>query len=191
MIFQQEYKILKALDTDKILEISFIHNYHKIKVYFSKKDDNSFFILVCEGLEHTFVKNYAIYFINNQAHINGYWADYYKYAKGLKKHNENNFDSFYNKLKRSILEINDPENKDVKYLSSKIGLQIINSTIRDSTHPNEPIFFNHIRRGKISNAQYKKVEKYLGGDIAAYLRKNGLTAVFTSDISKQKTFVLV
>lgn len=42
----------------------------------------------------------------------------------------------------------------------------------------------------MTDKQYAKVTKLLGKDAANYLVCMGLTAIFTSDISKQKQLVL-
>ena len=56
--------------------------------------------------------------------------------------------------------------------------------------PNKAIYFNHIRRIPMSTDQYKKVVGILGKDAADYLQKLNLNAVFTPDITKQKSFIL-
>jgi len=191
MNFQKEYEILNLIKSDKILEIAFTFRSHKIKVYFSKRESSEFLVLICENDKYSFVKNYGIYFKNGNAIINGYWDIYYKYAKGLKNTNDNGFSEFYSKPFESIHNVNNPSHEfSISYLENNSGLQKIKNLTRSSVFSDEPIYFNHIRRQPISTNQFDRVSKYIGKDVAIYLRRNNLNAVFTSDISKQKTFIL-
>lgn len=192
MNFHKEYELLRSLNNDKILEISYTFKKHKIKIYFSQKKDNEFLTLVCENNNHTFVKNYGIYFKNNTAYINGYWEKYHKYAIGLKNSTNNRFTEFYDKLSQIILNVNNPNDDfEISYLSNSEGINRINNSSRTSVFPNEAIYFHHIRRQPISDDQFKKVSSILGRDVAKYLKYSNLTAVFTPDITKQRSFILV
>lgn len=191
MEFQTEYNILRSINSDNILEISYIFKGHKIKIYFSQKHENEFLILICENEKESFVKNYGIFFKNGVAHINGYWGKYFKYAKGLKNPTNNQFTDFYNKLSESIQSVNNPNNEfDIEFLNYDAGIRKIKTARSTSTAPNEAIYFDHIRRRKIGKDQFKKVSDLLGKDVANYLKYSGLTAVFTPDITKQKSFIL-
>lgn len=192
MDFHKEYEILTSIKSDQILEIVFNFNNHKIKIYFAKKEDYEFLTLVCENDEYSFVKNYGIYFIKDIAHINGYWGKYIDYAKGLQNKDNRGFNEFYTKVKQSIQSVDNPKDEfKISYLPENKGLQRIQNASRKSVQPGDAIYFHHIRRQSITDKHFKKVTDILGKDVAKYLRHSNLTAVFTSDIKKQKSFILI
>ena len=191
MQFQKEYKILDSINSDKILEIAFRFNNHRIKIFFYQKEHNKFLTLVCENDQYSFVKNYGVYFSNDKAHINGYWGDYYHYAKGLANPETFKFNEFYDKLRHAIYSVNEPNKEfNVLFHNENEGIKKIKSATERSVAPNKAIYFNHIRRIPMSTDQYKKVVGILGKDAADYLQKLNLNAVFTPDITKQKSFIL-
>lgn len=192
MKFQKEYEILCSIDSDKILEIAFDFNKHRIKIFFSNKEENQFLVLVCENNQISFIKNYPVLFKNGVADINMYWGPYMRYANGLSNPTTNTgFTKFNNKLKESIQSVKD-QNDDFKisYLDSLEGIQKIKNANRKSVLPNKDIYYHYTRRKPISDNQYKKVKDLLGKDIAEHFKNSNVTAVFTPDITKQKTFVL-
>lgn len=192
MNFQEEYEVLTSLNSDKILEIAFDFNNHRIKIYFAKKEEYKFLTLVCENDQISFVKNFGIYFSNEKAKINGYWGKYNDYAKGLSNPTSYGYSEFYNKLRDSIKSVNNPDSEfKITYLSSPDGIKRIKNHSQNSAIPNDAIFFHHVRRKPISKQQFSKVTENLGEDIAKYLKYSNLTAVFTSDITKQKSFILL
>lgn len=191
MRFQTEYEILTSLNSDKILEIAFDFNKNRIKLYFAQKSEYEFLTLICENAEHTFVKNYAIYFKNGVAHINRFWGKYYDYARDLQNPTNHSSTHFYNKLAESIRSVVNPSNEfKVSFLTDPEGRKRISKATLQSIFPEEPIYFHHIRRKPISNTQFEKVSELLGEDVARYLKHSNLTAVFTADITKQKSFIL-
>lgn len=192
MDFQIEYETLESINSDKILEIAFTFHNHRIKVFFFKTEHNKFLTLVCENDQFSFVKNYGVYFSNGKAHINGYWGDYYRYAKGLANSETSKFNEFYDKLRQAIISILEQnEEFTVSYHHEKEGIQKIKTASDRSVAPNKAIYFNHIRRVTMSPTQYKKVSGILGKDAADYLKKQNLNAIFTPNISKQKSFILL
>ncbi|MGD6940963.1 hypothetical protein ACQCT6_02845 [Cytobacillus gottheilii] len=192
MEFQKEYETLESINSEEILEIAFTFNSHRIKVFFFQKENNKFLTLVCENDQFSFVKNYGVYFTNGKAHINGYWGDYHRYAKGLANSETFKFNEFYDKLRQAINSIQEQnEEFTISFHNEKEGIQKIKSASDDSVAPNKAIYFNHIRRVTMSPAQYKKVSGILGKDAADYLKKQNLNAVFTTDITKQKSFILL
>jgi len=190
--FQKEYEILETINTNQILEIAFSFQNYKLKIFFSQKEHNKFLTLVCENEQYSFVKNYGVYFSNGRANINGYWADYHPYAKGLANPETHKFTEFYEKLRQAIQSVNEPNKEfNISFLNENEGIKRIKTASDNSVAPNKAIYFNHIRRVKMSPTQYKKVEGILGKDAADYLKKLNLNAVFTPDITKQKSFILV
>ena len=192
MDFQEEYETLTSLNSDKILEIAFGFNNHRIKIYFAEKTEYKFLTLVCENDQISFVKNFGVYFSNDKAKINGYWGKYHNYAKGLSNSTNFGYSEFYTKLKNSIKSVNIPDTEfKISYLSNFEGIKRINNHTQNSVIPGDAIFFNHVRRKPISPQQFTKVTENLGKDVAKYLKYSNLTAVFTSDITKQKSFILL
>ncbi|PGL92393.1 hypothetical protein CN943_21825 [Bacillus thuringiensis] len=191
MDFQNEYKILCDIDPDKILEIAFDFNKQKIKIFFSNKKENQFLVLVCENSELSFIKHYPVFFKNGVANINMHWGDYHPYALELRDKATPGFSKFNKKLKESIQSVKD-QNDDFKisYLDSRVGIQKIQNAYRKSVLPNEKIYYHYIRRTPITDKQFKRVTELLGEEIAIHLKNSKVTAVFTSDITQQKTFVL-
>ncbi|MFJ7756285.1 hypothetical protein ACQKGI_20165 [Peribacillus muralis] len=191
MDFQKEYNILKSLNSIEILEISFIFNEHKIKIFFTQRKDYEFLVLICENAKFSFVKNFGIYFSNDLAKINGYWGKYFSYANGLKNELSSGFSEFYQKLKQSIQSVKDPNDEfTITYHQNEDGIDRIRKATNNSAIPGDAIYFNHIRRRPITSIQFKKVSDTLGKDAATYLKDSDLTAVFTPDITKQKSFIL-
>ncbi|AHN23914.1 hypothetical protein [Lysinibacillus varians] len=191
MDFQTEYEILNSLNSDEILEIAFIFNDHQIKVFFAQKEDYEFLTLVCENDQFSFVKNFGIYFENDIAKINGYWGKYYAHAKGLENKENYGFSEFYNKLKQSIQSVNNPNDEfRISYLHNNEGIRRIKNASRSSVSPNDAIYFHYIRRQAITPKQFDKVKDILGIDVAKYLKYSNLNAVFTPDITKQRSFIL-
>lgn len=192
MNFQKEYDILCSINSDEILEISYNFKNHRIKIYFNQNDDSEFLTLICESNEFTFVKNYGIYFSNGVANINGYWGKYYDYAGGLSNNNGYGFSDFYSKLKEAIQNVNNPnEEFQITFLNNNEGIRRIRNYTAESVHPNDPIYFHYVKRVPISPKQFDKVVEQLGSEVAKYLKSSNLTAVFTSDITKQKSFILI
>lgn len=192
MEFHKEYEILSSINSDKIMEIAFTFNSHIIKLYFAQKADYEFLTLVCENDKYTFVKNYGIYFINGIANINGFWGKYFEYAMGLQNNSNTGFSEFYKKLKESIRSIQNPNVEYmITYLSDGEGIARIRNANTKSPLSDEPIYFHYVRRQQITPKQFEKVKDLLGVDVAKLLSHSNLTAVFTSDITKQKTFILV
>lgn len=191
MEFQTEYDILRSIKSDQILEIAFIFKGHKIKIYFSQRQENEFLTLICESEKESFVKNYGIFYKKGLANISGYWDKYFKYAKGLRNATDGKFTEFYDKLSQSINSIKEPCNEFVvSYHDYPEGIRKINKDRSVSVNKNEAIYFYHVRRSPIGEEQFKKVSNILGKDVAKHLKESRLTAVFTSDITKQKTFIL-
>ncbi|OOR56031.1 hypothetical protein BGP34_19890 [Bacillus mycoides] len=191
MEFQKEYEILCSINPDKILEIAFDFKKHRIKIFFSNKEENQFLVLLCENSKISFVKNYPVFFKNGVANIGMHWGHYYTYAKGLDNTANFGFSEFHKKLKESIQSVNN-SNDDFKisFLDSRDGIQEIQDANSNSVLPNEAIYYHYTRRTPITDKQFKKVTESLGKDIAIHLKNSNVTAVFTSDITKQKTFVL-
>ncbi|OJE01301.1 hypothetical protein A9489_25175 [Bacillus thuringiensis] len=192
MKFQKEYEILCSLNSDKMLEIAFDFKKHRIKIFFSNKEGNQFLVLVCENSEISFIKNYPVFFKNGVAHIHMYWGPYMKYATGLSNTPPSpGFTEFHKKLKESIQSVKNPNDEfKISYLDSRDGIQKIQNANRKSVLLNKEIYYSHTRRTPISDNQYKKVKDLLGEDIAKHFKNSNVTAVFTPDITKQKTFVL-
>ncbi|MGG3446481.1 hypothetical protein [Bacillus nitratireducens] len=191
MKFQKEYEILCSINSDKILEIVFDFNNHRIKIFFSNKEGNQFLVLVCENSEISFIKNYPVLFKNGVADINMYWGPYITYATGLSNTTSPGFTEFQKKLKESIQSVENPNDEfKISYLDSRDGIQKIQNANKKSVLPNKEIYYHHTRRTPISDNQYKKVKDLLGKDIAEHFKNSNVTAVFTSDITQQKTFVL-
>ncbi|MGH1296407.1 hypothetical protein [Bacillus pretiosus] len=191
MKFQKEYEILCSINSDKILEIVFDFKKHRIKIFFSNKEGNQFLVLVCENNQISFIKNYPVLFKNGVADINMHWGDYYRYAIGLRDTTTPGFSKFNKKLKESIQSVENPNDEfKISYLDSREGIQKIQNANRKSVLPNKEIYYHHTRRTPISDNQYKKVKDLLGEDIAKHFKNSNVTAVFTSDITQQKTFVL-
>lgn len=192
MEFQKEYEILESINTDKILEIAFRFQNHVIKIFFYKKENNKFLTLVCENDQYSFVKNYGVYFSNGKANINGYWGDYHRYAKGLANTETTKFNEFYDKLRQAINSIKEQNDEfTISFHIENEGIKKIKSASDRSIALNKAIYFNHIRRVQMTPTHYKKVSGILGKDAADYLKKQNLNAVFTPDITKQKTFILL
>lgn len=160
-------------------------------MFFNNNTNNKFLTLVCENDKTAFVKNFGIYFINNKANINGYWGEYFEYAKGLKNKDTNNFSDFYSSLKSSIRSVVEPnESYTINFIDEKNGLKKLNNYIKKSSHPDKNIYFHFVSRRNISKTQFEKVKSILGYDVAKYLKESNLTVHFTDDISKQKSFIL-
>ncbi|HDR4898612.1 TPA: hypothetical protein QCR38_000780 [Bacillus cereus] len=191
MNFQKEYEILRSINPDKILEIAFDFKKHRIKIFFSNKEENQFLVLACENSEISFVKNYPIFFKNSVANISMHWGHYYTYATGLDDTTTPGFSQFKKRLKESIQSVVNSNNDfTISYLDSREGIQKIRDANSNSVLPNESIYYHYIRRTPITDKQFKKVTDSLGKDIAIHLKNSNVTAVFTADITKQKTFVL-
>ncbi|MBJ7931188.1 hypothetical protein CN681_22875 [Bacillus toyonensis] len=191
MKFQKEYEILHSINPDKILEISFDFKKHRIKIFFSNKEENQFLVLVCENSKISFVKNYPVIFKNGVANIGMHWGRYYTYAIGLSNTTNPGFTEFQKKLKESIQSVvNSNDDFKISFLDSREGIQKIRDANSNSVLPNEAIYYHCIRRTPITDKQFKKVTDSLGKDIAIHLKNSNVTAVFTADITKQKTFVL-
>ncbi|MEK4578234.1 hypothetical protein [Bacillus sp. FSL R12-0074] len=191
MKFQEEYEILNSINPDKILEIAFDFKNHRIKIFFSNKEENRFLVLVCENSKISFVKNYPVFFKNGVANIGMHWGHYYTYAIGLSNTTNPGFTEFQKKLKESIQSVvNSNDDFKISFLDSRDGIKKIQNANRKSVLPNEAIYYHYTRRTPITDKQFEKVKDLLGKDIAIHLKNSNVTAVFTSDITKQKTFVL-
>ncbi|MEC1177304.1 hypothetical protein P9B03_02310 [Metasolibacillus meyeri] len=192
MNFQTEYEILTSLNSDQILEIAFQFNNHRIKVFFTKRENQEFFILVCANEQFSFVKNYGIYFNkNNTAFLGGHMGEYYPYAKGLTNEKDGRFTEFYDKLKQAIQSIQNPnEEFSIKHLNPTEGIQKITDAQKKSKRPKDKIYFYRIARTNMQDIHFEKIEKILGKEAAHHLRNSGLNAHFTDDIARQKTFIL-
>ncbi|WP_342472362.1 hypothetical protein MHH70_01730 [Metasolibacillus sp. FSL H7-0170] len=193
MNFQTEYEILTSLNSDEILEITFKFNSHQLKIFFTKREKQQFLILICENKQISFVKNYGIYFTsNNTAAISGYWGKYHTYAKGLENKIDKRFSEFYDKLKQAIRSIQNPnEEFEIEYLHPTEGIRKIANAQKQSALPNDSIYFHYVSRKPMRPKQFEKIKNTLGEDVAKYLKRSGLNATFTPDISKQKTFILL
>lgn len=189
--FQTEYEILTSINNDKILEIAFEFKNHKLKVYFFSKNSNEFLTLVCEKDKKIFVKNYVIYFKNGTANINIYWGKYYKHAADLANSDDGTFSEFQEKLKQAIQSVVKTNDEfEISTLNVTTGLQIIKNATSRSAFSKEKVYFHYVKRVPISPIQYKKVSELIGVNVADYLKYSKITAVFTDDITKQRTFVI-
>lgn len=192
MKFTNEYHTLSNIKHHSILEMEYSFHAQIIKIYFNNHSDNKFLILVCELEEGTLVRNLAFYQIGNEYHINSYWGKYYPYVKNtLVNHSDYKFSDFFNSIRRAIDSIN-TSNPSVssKLFNQSEGIEKIGNATSTSFFPNDSIYYNHVRRQKMTEAQFTKVSNILGLDAANYLKKLNLNAVFVKDIRRQKSFIL-
>ncbi|HFU7090104.1 TPA: hypothetical protein ACGN8S_005258 [Bacillus cereus] len=191
MLFDNEYKTLQNSLHDDILEIVFTFNSSLIKVYFSNHNENKFLILIIENKEISIIKNYGIFFKDEKAYINGYMGKYHKYTKNLQDPKTYKYEVFYQTLSETILNLNIPNpNVTIRHIPLNIGISEIKNSYTKNPFKGEAIYYHYISRKKMSPTQFKKICNSHGTDVAIYLKKQGLNAVFTPDISKQKKLIL-
>lgn len=192
MNFQAEYDILTSLQSDQVLEIAFHFRDHKMKLYFAQKPEYEFLTLVCESTTRIFVRNYAVYFDNKVAQINIHWGQYITYAINLRdpQTKPSRFDDFKRKLSESIQSIKHPSREfTLSFLSDTEGIKRINKAALQSPLPEEPIYFYYVE-GQNTLPHHNQTLKLLGEKIATQLIFCKRIAVFTTDITKQKSLTL-
>lgn len=197
MDFHQEYLILNQYPRQDILEVRFHFNGQIIRLFFTKSQKHQFLVLICELNTTTVIKNMPFYELNSRMHINGYWEDGYEHIKDYLLDEQYTLNSFYDRLRKAIQMISkqtalskEQNNFNIYTHSLSEGLKLLQNSKENSSSPYSTIYFNHVRRANMSNKQYTKVKSLLGKDAANYLASLNLTAVFTSDISRQKQLVL-
>ncbi|MBC1385630.1 hypothetical protein [Listeria innocua] len=197
MDFHNEYIILSQHPSSHVLEIRFHFNGQNIRLFFTKSEKHQFLVLICELDTATVIKNIPFYEFNLRMHINGYWDNGYEYVKEYLLDKDYKMTTFYNYLRGAIQMIAKQTSSSKEQTDFKIyhytlseGLNLLQNLKEKSTTPHETIYFNHVRRRNISDNQYAKVKLLLGKDAANYLASLNLTAVFTSDIRKQRKLVL-
>ena len=192
MLFQREYEIICNLDTEQILQIAFNYNNSRVKIYVANSSNYRFLVVAVETSTYSFVKNFPFIPKDNSMYINGHWGSYWKYAKCLSSF-DGKFNAFYDKLKNAIRNIENPTEDPAvsySYVDKETAVKKIKLLTDKSPFKGETIYFNHIRREKMSKAQHEKVSKLLGSEVADHLRQSNLMATFTNDPTRQKEFIL-
>lgn len=196
--FTKEINSLNNYAMSQIAEISYRFHGGTIKWYYSNNDTHRFLILICDHEIDCFVKSYVVIQNGEHMEISGYLGDAMKYGAFLLDNN-NSLTEFYNTASEKILELPNPRGATVNlYENPKDIFRQLNEFVERETAQrrrdyfynkqliDRPRFFNHIRRSPISKEQYEYVCNILGSDVANYLRKHNLTAVFVKDPSRQR-----
>ena len=192
MDFHEEVAILRNCTDFEILEIKFKYNSAVVKWFFDGSSDRNSLLLICENLDNTVVKSYPFLFKAGRVHINGYMGRFMNYANELQDTNTYSFTDFYKRTKEAIHAIEIPiDGVTIQHHTLQEGRRLVRTAIRHSPFPNEAIYYNHIRRTPITEKQYEKVAELLGKEYADYLKKNGITAVFTADPLKKKDLIIL
>ena len=191
MLFENEYNILKRHNTHQILEVRFDYKDCPIKVFFTSNQELELLILIVELPKQTVIKNFTFYKKSDGIHINGYWGKNNKYVYPYLNEN-GNYNDFYDHVRQAINIVSNDLNNNYEVISHRKedGLQLITNYQQKTGNSKENIFYKNIRRSPITEKQYNKVKEILGVDVANYLKNNDLTAVFVSDPSQQKQFIL-
>lgn len=195
MDFHEEFTILSQHPTPDVLEIRFRFNAQTIRLFYTNSDNHQFLVLICETDTATVIKNMPFYEINKRMHINGYWGESYDHIKNYLLDTNFKLTTFYDHVRDAIKTIGQAPLQNLPHFEVQQhtlndGLHILQTLKDTSTEPGKAIYFNHVRRVKMSDGQRTKVKQLLGKDAAAYLVSLELTAVFTSDITRQRQLIL-